>query len=87
MSRSVVKKCAPVAPELTPWFDGSVKPARPGVYERRLDGVCGHSYWDGKTWWCNTLYGVRRAFSLRNVVVSAHRSLPWRGLAKKPEAA
>jgi len=39
-------------PALTPWFPGNVRPARPGVYQRRLQS-CKESFyamWDGRRW-------------------------------------
>lgn len=76
--------------KLTPWFDGSVKPARPGVYERDFgqkgDSKLGaeYQYFDGRDWF----YGDNQVMSSldwfereRDVCDSAH---DWRGLAERP---
>ena len=35
----------------TPWFPGTVKPVRFGVYQRRLANTdIAFSYWDGEQW-------------------------------------
>lgn len=78
--------------DVTPWFDGSVKPARPGVYEREMrivrdDGTVSTwaaappAAWDGSKW-------VRGDGS-----VSAYQpweddgaDFRWRGLARDPSA-
>ena len=35
----------------TPWFPGTMKPVREGVYQRKVSNVvkC-YSYWDGEQW-------------------------------------
>lgn len=45
----------------TPWFLGSVKPHRIGVYERYFDqtGILLFCYWDGEHW----LAGLNPLFS------------------------
>ena len=74
-----------MAEKLTPWFKGHVKPARPGVYERRFhkgSPFTHYSRWDGKTW---------RGRSSRPIGVAKTResaiwvALEWRGLASDPK--
>lgn len=86
MSKSVEQKGASVAPKLTPWFDGKVKPARPGMYQRQwLRGELRWSMWTGKHWGPTCTSKCMAAhFSTGQ---SALQEAPWRGLAKKPEAA
>lgn len=80
MKRSVTKK-----PKLTKWFDGSVKPARDGVYQRRT--ASGDVlYWQFK----GGFWRWGGAISAHDVVLnqiehSNRPNLPWRGLAQKPE--
>lgn len=88
MSRSVVKKGAPVAPELTPWFDGKTKPARPGVYQTALfpeekeSPEPRYSRWTGREW-MDSMSSPQGA--MRTNLRGCQRK-EWRGLAKKPEA-
>lgn len=66
----------------TPWFDGSVKPVRVGVYERTFgSGETHFSKWDGKRWnqFGNLLYASRQ------MNASGWQNLPWRGLTKPPK--
>jgi hypothetical protein len=89
MSKSVVKKGAPVAPELTPWFDGKVKPARPGVYQTALfqeekeRAEKRYSRWTGHEW----MDSMRSPLGAARTNLRGCQSKEWRGLAKKPEAA
>ena len=66
--------------KLTPWFPGTVKPARVGVYEREY-GQDDFLYcrWDGKYWhaWALTPKRAEKAY-----VLSALQNLPWRGVLK-----
>jgi hypothetical protein len=67
--------------ELTPWFDGRVVPARPGVYIREL-GIRGadYAYWTGKKWWAARSTPAYAACARCNsgFQISLMR---WRGLA------
>lgn len=66
---------------VTPWFDGSVKPARPGVYQRDYPSGPHYSHWDGARW----SIGNFRLREVQEMFVSARQALPWRGLAEQPE--
>lgn len=67
----------------TPWFDGGIRPARMGVYERKHgDGVM-YSYWDGGRW-CYSMYTAAGTLQYRHLM-SKQQELPWRGLAKEPK--
>lgn len=66
--------------ELTPWFDGSEKPARPGVYERDL--AYGYAKWTGHQW-------LRTRPTVAEAEAQFEASLfqgaaRWRGLARPP---
>ena len=71
-------------PKLTPWFPGSVKPARKGVYERK-DGINLRCYakWNGSKW-------MSYKWTVLEADVSTYETLwpnlKWRGLAEKPKA-
>lgn len=65
--------------KLTPWFDGSVKPVRVGVYEldyRDEDHASRTFYtaWDGLVW---------RYLESGDVAYAQDRN--WRGLAQQPK--
>lgn len=68
--------------KVTPWFPGSVKPVRAGVYERRYSGnAIAYSRWDGTQW----LHGSYEFDLARRAKYPTFQpSLPWRGLAAKP---
>lgn len=70
------------APKLTPWFPGSVKPVRVGVYERDYDrGYPVYSRWDGKHWlWT---YDSSRQAAIEQGKLSPFQNIPWRGLAEE----
>lgn len=69
--------------KLTPWFPGTVKPARSGVYERRNGQGCRwYSMWASGRWWGNWAT-VARA-SNRWEYTGFSGVLQWRGLAAKP---
>lgn len=53
----VLNRLSPATAELTPWFDGTVAPSRPGWYDRQLyaQDVSGlyvprRQWWDGRSW-------------------------------------
>lgn len=73
--------------KLTPWFPGSVKPARPGLYEvghawamhrNSRNFLTGHRrFFNGKHWragWCGESVSI----------FGNHPSHVWRGLASDP---
>jgi hypothetical protein len=65
----------------TPWIDADIKPAQPGVYERRHGSCVLFSYWTGRNWrWPS--YTPLEA-------INAHKDAyeqgyAWRGLAEDP---
>ena len=65
--------------KLTPWFPGTVKPVRAGVYERQYGKETFYCLWDGEYWhtWAMT---PKHAEKLHGF--SAMQSLPWRGVLK-----
>jgi hypothetical protein len=72
-------------PKLTPWFPGTVKPARVGVYERKhAEGVYAWSRWSGKYWIATAWLRAENANARRGK--SGYQALPWRGLASDPGA-
>jgi hypothetical protein len=66
----------------TPWFDGSVKPVRLGVYQRRYVGGARYARWTGR-YWC--LPWRRVATAAQDTAASFFERLPWRGLAEEPK--
>lgn len=70
--------------DLTPWFDGNTKPVRVGVYQRSYhQGIFCFSYWHGSGWGFNELSPELAA---KTTDRSFCQYLPWRGLAKDPNA-
>ena len=70
----------------TPWFPGSVKPVRKGVYQREYTygktPNVQYCYWNGKAWAMGE-HTVERAEWNRNAFILApNQSLPWRGVLK-----
>lgn len=66
---------------LTPWFAGTVKPARPGVYQRRGgNNVHTYSYWTGE-YWCFSHERVDKA-AMDDSYPSISQEKAWRGLAQ-----
>ena len=74
--------------EVTGWLDGSQKPVRPGVYERKFEAMRLHDFakWDGRRW----MIGYGTPEEADNLVM--HESLyqpwfdngfQWRGLTKE----
>lgn len=69
--------------KVTPWIDGSVRPARDGVYERE-DGIGGIHY-------ARYIYGYwRQSHPSFEKASQEHRTTSfqyraWRGLAQNPE--
>lgn len=70
--------------KLTPYFDGNVKPIRPGIYECRSCRRRGDFYyWNGMYW----EYGGEREPSRvrRTSEQSPEQYKEWRGLAEQPK--
>lgn len=69
-------------PKLTKWFDGSVKPVRDGVYQRRHFVGKVYSLFSNGHWCLNqpTTLQASRAYYF-----SSRQDLPWRGLAEQPK--
>ena len=66
----------------TPWFPGSTKPVRVGVYLRKVSHAWElYSYWDGKKWHVNVPYPQDAA--LFRGRVSTYQTLPWCGLLEE----
>lgn len=69
------------APAVTPWYAGTVKPARAGVYQRRGgNNLHTYSYWTG-AYWCFSHERVDKA-AVDNSYPSISQEKPWRGLAR-----
>lgn len=74
------------APKLTPWFPSDVRPVRPGVYQRKREGVgrplC-WARWDGVQWLELCDYKSKAALASRvsHYQCAETNSLYWRGLA------
>lgn len=78
--------------ELTPWFPPEVKPVHPGVYERdasQLDlsaaSIKYYSHWDG-VWFILKRSPEQAGNESGGPYHSFRQHLPWRGLAKDPNA-
>jgi len=52
-------------PAVTPWFPGSVKPVREGVYERRMGStsMLRYSHWNGAKWGASCDFAKDAAFN------------------------
>lgn len=69
--------------KLTPWFHGTIKPVRKGVYMLK-DGFrdkIGYQYWNGEHWgvWCFTPQDANR---FRRICDMRFQYDQWRGVAK-----
>jgi hypothetical protein len=63
--------------ELTDWFDPSIKPVRPGPYQRQIEnGMVVYSLWTGQEWGRN---GVTANEAANCDGPSLNQELPWRG--------
>ena len=66
----------------TPWFDGSIKPVREGVYQRMLGRDFYWSRFENGEWYaCWALSKFSEAARTR--VVSPLQKRSWRGLTKE----
>ena len=82
--------------QLTPWFAGSVKPVRVGVYQRQSTERTGfdygewlhYSYWDGSQFCMSeSTMDYAEMWGRRPNKVdsrSSDQNTPWRGLAQDP---
>ena len=74
--------------KLTPWFEGSVKPVRKGVYERRGCN-CPLPYpfyfFDGKKWKGGNGKSPCGVSHWPSVNAIDQKTWQWRGLANKPK--
>lgn len=70
--------------KVTPWFPGTVKPVRPGVYQRMLNLEVVYAYFGGKNWYLSSpFYGQARSNGECAHRVSAVQTSPqWRGVLK-----
>lgn len=77
MKRSVTKK-----PKLTKWFDGSVKPVRDGVYQRKYNDWSVYCKFKNGNWYCAKADAYFAQFT---ETISDFQNDPWRGLAQNQE--
>ena len=67
--------------KLTPWFPGTVKPVRAGVYERDYGrGWRSYNYWNGEKW--SSPRSVPKEAEIFKHLYSPYQNLPWRGVMK-----
>ncbi len=69
--------------KVTHWFEGTVKPARRGVYQREVWGEVRYARWDGQKWhlsWAT----LRQAANYDRGVTGLQVMARWRGLAENP---
>ncbi len=72
--------------DLTPWFDGRIKPVRKGVYQQMSGGQLGYQKWDGNKWgpWFST--PAQAAYtSPGDYARIQNQNDNWRGLRKRGE--
>jgi hypothetical protein len=67
--------------KLTPWFPGSIKPVRTGVYQQMAKGVIGYQLWTGSYW---SLWHQSASVAAQCKDYSWFQNDPWRGLAQDP---
>lgn len=73
----------------TPWFSGTVKPVRPGVYERRYvkdwrGGMSSlYAFWTGRIWRPGQS-DLNAAPTARGESIFFAGECKWRGLAEDP---
>ena len=75
--------------QLTPWFPGTTKPSRVGVYERDFFDGCAFAYslWDGHRWLTGMTSLSAASRAKEESAYQPHNGYPdflWRGLANKP---
>lgn len=73
-----------MAPVMTPPFPGNVRPARPGLYERRiLDVATRLAYWTGARWTIGSQPDDLPS-TFQPGDAGAARETSWRDLAEPP---
>lgn len=74
--------------KLTNWFSGRTKPARAGVYERKIHAPTSccrtwrFAFWDGSRW--SPARDTPQKAEAAGMHASGIKQAPWRGLAAKP---
>ena len=63
----------------TPWFKGTVKPVRIGVYQRKFCGRVCYSYWTGSFWDCLFINAQYADWAKATPSPSVAQELRWRG--------
>lgn len=63
----------------TPWFDGSQKPVRDGVYERQFTNGPHFARYANGLWY---LSGTKFGYAKITTSVSIFQDIPWRGVMK-----
>ena len=67
--------------KLTPWFPGTVKPVRVGVYERKYrNGWRAYCSWTGKAW--SSPSSAPKEAAMIKFSRSANQNVSWRGVLK-----
>ena len=77
-----MKTTSQPVPDLTDWFEGSVEPARAGIYERR-GGEARFACWDGSRWRRDADSASAAA---RQQSASPVQRAAWRGLVEASSA-
>jgi len=78
--------------KLTPWYPSNVKPARPGVYQRRIsDSTVTYAFFTPDGFWTLSYSNIGlllHAIETADLFNPDHQSItavPWRGLAEEPK--
>jgi hypothetical protein len=69
--------------KLTPWIEGELLPARPGVYQRKHPVGVLYNRWSGDGW---MFASITAQCAARQTALSNQQHMPWRGLAEGPQA-
>lgn len=67
--------------KLTPWFEGTTKPVRPGMYQRRFVTTA-WARWDGTYWYES--YTDKELAEKETRISAIQGAAQWRGLANEP---
>lgn len=67
---------------VTPWFPGTVKPVRPGVYQRMLNVEIVYAYFDGRHWFNSSPSFVvaKRNGRFSRFISGVQNTADWRGV-------